>query len=217
MATIVIGDDHRLFADALGTVLTQQGFTVLAVEPALAATIAAVALTHPDLCLLDRHFADGEGTRAIADVRRAGGGATKVIMLTADHDPEGMGFAMASGAAGYVHKSCGLAALVAAIRRAYAGDQVELLSPPPGRRAPLGRDMDAVRLASFLTQRERQCLALLADGYGTAAMAQRLGVSAATVRTHVQAVLTKLGVHSRLQAASLAVQNSLVDSADLLE
>ncbi|GGU15693.1 LuxR C-terminal-related transcriptional regulator [Lentzea flava] len=217
MATLVIGDDHRLFADALGTVLIQQGFTVLAIEAALATTIAAVAQTRPDLCLLDRHFADGEGTRAIADVRRAGGGVTKVIMLTADHDPEGMGFAMASGAAGYVHKSCGLAALVAAIRRAYAGDAVELLSPPPVRRAPHGRDMDVIRLASFLTHRERQCLALLADGYGTAAMAQRLGVSTATVRTHVQAVLTKLGVHSRLQAASLAVQNSLVDSVDLAE
>jgi two-component system nitrate/nitrite response regulator NarL len=138
-------------------------------------------------------------------------------MLTADHDPEGMGFAMAAGAAGYVHKSCGLAALVAAIRQAYDGDPVELLAPPPGHRALLGRNMDAVRLASFLTQRERQCLAMLADGHSTAAMAQRLGVSAATVRTHVQAVLTKLGVHSRLQAASLAVLNSLVDSKDLLD
>src|SRR5207248_2548028 len=148
-------------------VLVQQGFTVLAIRPTLAATIAAVAQTRPDLCLLDRHFTDGEGTRAIGEVLRAGGGVTKVIMLTADHDPEGMGFAIASGAAGYVHKSCGLAALVAAIRRAYAGDPLELPSPPLGHRARPGRDMDAVRLASFLTQRERQCLALLADGLGT--------------------------------------------------
>jgi two-component system nitrate/nitrite response regulator NarL len=212
MATLVIGDDHQVFADALGTVLGQQGFTVLDIELTLAGTIAAVAALHPDLCLIDRHFADGEGTRAVAQLRSIGED-TKVIVLTADQDPAGMILAMAAGAVGYVHKTRGLPALVGAIRRAYSGDIVVAL--PAGSASRSRGDMDAVRLASFLTTRERQCLALLAEGLGTTAMARRLGISATTVRTHVQAVLSKLGVHSRLEAASLAVRHALVEDLEL--
>ena len=152
------------------------------------------------------------GTRAI-DRLRTIGEATKVIVLTADQDPAGMVLAMAAGAAGYVHKTRGLAALVCAIRRAYSGDVVVAL--PSDAMSRSRGDMDAIRLASFLTTRERQCLALLAEGLGTTAMARRLGISATTVRTHVQAVLSKLGVHSRLEAASLAVRHALVDDVGL--
>jgi DNA-binding CsgD family transcriptional regulator len=67
------------------------------------------------------------------------------------------------------------------------------------------------RLAAYLTIRERECLRLLVEGLGTAQMAVRLGVSPATVRTHVQSLLTKLGVHSRLEAASLAVRHRLLE------
>ncbi len=67
------------------------------------------------------------------------------------------------------------------------------------------------RLAAYLTIRERQCLQLLVEGLDTAQMAVRLGVSPATVRTHVQSLLTKLGVHSRLEAASLAVRHRLLE------
>jgi two-component system nitrate/nitrite response regulator NarL len=67
------------------------------------------------------------------------------------------------------------------------------------------------RLAGYLTARERECLRLLVEGLDTARMATRLGVSPATVRTHVQLLLTKLGVHSRLEAASLAVRYRLLD------
>ena len=64
---------------------------------------------------------------------------------------------------------------------------------------------------AYLTASERQCLELLVEGQDTAAMVASLGVSAATVRTHVQALLTKLGVHSRLEAAAFAVQHGLLD------
>ena len=67
------------------------------------------------------------------------------------------------------------------------------------------------RLAAFLTTRERECLRLLVDGLDTTRMATALGVSPATVRTHVQSLLVKLGVHSRLEAASLAVRYRLVE------
>jgi two-component system, NarL family, nitrate/nitrite response regulator NarL len=83
--------------------------------------------------------------------------------------------------------------------------------PRPRAPQPSQELADARRLASYLTVRERECLALIAEGLGTDAMAKRLGVSNTTVRTHSQRLLTKLGVHSRLEAASLAIRYSLLD------
>jgi DNA-binding NarL/FixJ family response regulator len=80
----------------------------------------------------------------------------------------------------------------------------------PGTRRPPQQDA-ARRLAAFLTGRERQCLTLLVEGLDTTGMAAKLGVSQATVRTHVQSLLTKLGVHSRLEAASFAVRYRLLE------
>ena len=85
----------------------------------------------------------------------------------------------------------------------------------PARPSPVGAD---VRWrASYLTDREQQCLTLLVEGLGTAAMANRLGVRTTTVRTHVQSLLSKLGVHSRLEAATLAIRYSLPYPADAVD
>jgi two-component system, NarL family, nitrate/nitrite response regulator NarL len=93
-----------------------------------------------------------------------------------------------------------------------AGTTAVRLTPRPAPRLS-PQDADAHRLAGYLTNRERECLALLVDGLSSDAIAERLGVSITTVRTHVQAVLTKLGVHSRLEAASFAVRHSLLGRA----
>jgi two-component system nitrate/nitrite response regulator NarL len=85
--------------------------------------------------------------------------------------------------------------------------------PKPRPARDRARSDDARRLAAFLTGRERECLNLLVEGLDTSSIATKLGVSAATVRTHVQSVLTKLGVHSRLEAASYAVRYGLLDEA----
>src|SRR6202034_970986 len=68
-----------------------------------------------------------------------------------------------------------------------------------------------LRMASHLTSRERECLMMLVEGLDTAAMVDLLGVSRTTVRTHLQSVLTNLGVHSRLEAVSFAVRHRLPD------
>ena len=86
---------------------------------------------------------------------------------------------------------------------------VDVPKPRPARER--ARSDDARRLAAFLTARERECLNLVVEGLDTSGIATKLGVSAATVRTHVQSMLTKLGVHSRLEAASYAVRYGLLD------
>ena len=135
---------------------------------------------------------------------------TKVLVLSADSDADGVLEALKSGASGYVHKTRGVTALTAAIDRILRGEVVvDVPESASAKRSPQRRGMR--RLAEFLTTRERQCLQFLVDGLDTAQMAERLGVSSATVRTHVQSLLTKLGAHSRLEAASLAVRYRLLE------
>lgn len=209
MIALVLGDDHSIFVDALAAVLPQKGFSVLGKGNSVSTTVECVRRHQPDVCLLDRYFGDGDGIDGLADVLAAAAG-TKVIMLTADGDVAGMRRALNAGAAGYVNKMCGLTALDVAIRAVMAGEVVvDLPKPRPPRRAG---DPEAHRLAAHLTTRERECLGLLVDGARTSTMAQYLGVSPTTVRTHVQSILTKLGVHSRLEAASFALRHSLVES-----
>jgi two-component system nitrate/nitrite response regulator NarL len=120
---------------------------------------------------------------------------------------------MRAGAAGFVHKTRGVAVLRRTIERVLDGEVVVEAPAATGVRPHLAAQRDAHRLAAYLTAREWQCLELLVEGQDTAAMVATLDVSSATVRTHVQSLLGKLGVHSRLEAAAYAVQHGLLDDA----
>jgi len=208
MTDVVIADDHTVFVEALDTVLTQYGFTVAAVATSLAAVVPTVRKHRPAVCLLDRHFAEGDAMGLIGEIRGLGT-RTGVVLVTADPAREAVTEALASGARGYVHKTHGVTALADAIRRVAAGEVV--VDSPIARVGPTSPDAaHARRLAAYLTPRERQCLGMLVEGLATQEMVERLGVSTVTVRTHVQAVLTKLGVHSRLEAVAHATQRGLL-------
>jgi two-component system nitrate/nitrite response regulator NarL len=208
VTSLVVGDDHVVFLDALATVLAQQEYAIT-IAGTVPETVAAVAANRPDLCLIDRHFAGVDSVEAIGEML-ASSPDTKVLVLSADPDTEGILAALNAGASGYLHKTRGVTALTAAITRVLRGEVVVDVPRGGTRPRPAGHD-DALRLASHLTDRERECLALLVEGLDTAAMARKLSVSRTTVRTHVQSVLTKLGVHSRLEAASFAVRYRLLD------
>jgi two-component system nitrate/nitrite response regulator NarL len=209
---IVLADDHAVFLDGLTAVLTQAEYDVLATSVTISALLANVQALRPDLCIIESHFADGDGVGAIAQITMVSP-HTLVVMLTDDDEPETAHRALRAGAAGYLHKARGVPALVEALRRICAGEVVvegtfaspRVAGPQASQRLRL--------LATYLTPRELECLALLASGAGTATIARRLGVSTTTIRSHVQAVLTKLGVHSRLEAASVAIRYGLVGAA----
>lgn len=205
VADLLLCDDHAVFAEALEMALGQRGFSVVATTGSLAGARESVARHSPDVCLFDRYFADGDGLDVLPEIA----GSTRIVVLTADGDVQGMRRAMAGGARGYVNKMCGLSVLCCSLEAVVRGEVVVELSP--ARSSPLAGTTDARRLAGYLTARERQCLELLVEGHRTTSMAEGLGVSPTTVRTHVQSVLTKLGVHSRLEAASLALRHSLLE------
>jgi two-component system, NarL family, nitrate/nitrite response regulator NarL len=211
MVDLVLGDDQKIFVDALRAVLPERGIDVVGTASTLAATAAAVQRHRPDACLLARRFPDGDGIDAVGGLLRLHP-AMKVLMLVADGDAHGMRRALDAGAAGYLDKGRGLTVLVDAIHAALGGRVVVELTV--GSAARTAEHSHAQRLAAHLTARERECLELLVDGAPTTDMANRLGVSTTTVRTHVQAILTKLGVHSRLEAASFALRHGLAGGFD---
>jgi two-component system, NarL family, nitrate/nitrite response regulator NarL len=209
VARLVLGDDHVVFLDALSTVLGQHGYAVSAVARSAAEMIALVRRDRPDACLIDRNTPLGDDAHTISQVLAASEG-TNVVVLGASAGPEAVSRALDAGASGYLHQSRGVGALVSALERVLCG---EVVVDVPQASAPrrTAEPNQALRLAGHLTGRERECLMMLVEGLDTAAMVQRLGVSRTTVRTHLQAVLTKLGVHSRLEAASFAVRHRLPD------
>jgi two-component system, NarL family, nitrate/nitrite response regulator NarL len=206
---LILGDAQAIFLDALSTVLTQRGYEVGAVARSSQELIALVRQQRPDACLIACDLGMDQGIETIRGVIEASD-RTPVIVLSADPDLEAAERAMAAGATGYLHQSRGVEVLMSALERVLSGENVVDVPGGPGRR---GRQVtQADQLAASLTGRERECLSLLVAGLDTAAMVERMGVSRTTVRTHLQAVLAKLCVHSRLEAASFAVRHRLVDA-----
>ncbi|MTD55144.1 response regulator transcription factor [Amycolatopsis pithecellobii] len=212
MISAVLGDDHALLVEAMIPMLTKAGITVVASAYDFGSLVASVRAHQPDVCVLDLRFGDDDHHDGVPAVRAASPG-TKTVVLTADPTIDSMVAAVEDGAAAYVHKSRGCASLVATIEKVMRGELVTDLPIRRRRRESAEADPE-VLLARYLTVRERQCLELLVDGLRTDAMARRLGVSVTTVRSHVQALMTKLGVHSRLEAASFAVRHDLLGEPD---
>lgn len=210
VARLVLGDDHVVFLDALSTVLTQHGYAISPVARSAAEMVALVRHERPDVCVIDRPAVLDDDAEMIGRVRAASD-RTSVLVLSPRPDTEAVARALDAGASGYLHQSRGVGELVGALERVLRGEIVVDVpeAQPPVRRST--QPNQALRLAGHLTSRERECLLMLVEGLDTAAMMARLCVSRTTVRTHLQAVLTKLGVHSRLEAVSFAVRHRLPD------
>ena len=182
------------------------------VEACLPQTVAC----SPDVVLLDASLAHREVVTACATLKSLGP-APRVLLVgaTADHDL--LRDVVEVGADGYVVKDGDIAALLDSVRRVGRGEAVvpprmlgTLLRTLIGRNR---RDDRAVELFMRLTRREREVLALLADGCDGEAVAGALVISPQTARTHIQNIIQKLEVHSRLEAAALAVEHDFLEWA----
>lgn len=197
---VLVCDDHRLLVDCLSAVFTAKGHEV---EHASSPADAAAFLTGSpvDVCVLDLGFPEMEGAEAVAHVRKAHP-AVPIVIFTGTSDPEVLQQARDHGADGYVSKDDSVTRLVGVV------EQVFRPGPAPAW-APARADRPEAS-PHFLTPRERQTLEGLVQGYNTTELARWMGVRQSTVSTHVQTVLTKLGVHSRLEAVARAVSERIV-------
>lgn len=198
---IVIADIDVLTVEYVSDLLERHGFRVRIAPPVHAAVGDWIHRYGADLCLLDIALRDGADVTDIAWLHSEHP-ETKIVIRTANTSPETMRDALAAGASGYVHKSRGHVILIEALRRVLEGEiVVEGSFDRPATTEP--EHTELLRLVESLTPRQYECLELLMEGKSTVAIAHHLGVSVMTVRSHVQAVLVKLGVRSRLEAASL--------------
>lgn len=142
----------------------------------------------------------------------------RVLVIDDVPDPSVLVAAVRAGADGYATKDLPLATLVDAVRRVHAGEAVV----PPAMLSGLLRDLttrsrqadEAYEVFLRLTAREKQVLELLADGCGNTTIAEILVISPQTARTHIQNVVRKLGAHSRIEAAAMAVGHGWLQGRD---
>jgi two-component system nitrate/nitrite response regulator NarL len=199
---IVICDGHRLLLEGLAIAIAGFGHTVEAATCAPQDAVVSVRLHDPDVLLLDLSFPDGRSLDAASQVITHHG-RTKVVAFTGSNEPALLREALALGVDGYVGKDSRIEHIVQAMERAHRGEaavDATLLRrlgrsdrPPAAPRAAV----------DTLTAREKDIVALLGEGLSTAQIVERLGISNSTVRSHIQAILSKLLVHSRVQAVAL--------------
>ena len=212
--SVLIVDDHKLFAEAIQSSLRDFGIAVENVASSRAEALSVIDRIVPDVVLMDLGLPDGNGVEVGKTILARYPGI-KVLALTARCDPDAVKDVMRAGFSGFLSKDTPLDKLAASIRLALDGHVViphRVAGAAAGARTP--EQKNAELLASQLTPRELQVLALLVQGAGSKTIADDLCVSLNTVRTHVQSILTKLQVRSRLEAAAFAVRFSLVPSTD---
>jgi DNA-binding NarL/FixJ family response regulator len=203
---VLVVDDHPVVRQGLRTFLDlQDDLTVVGEAADGAEAVTAAGELRPDVVLLDLRMPGADGIAALRGLRETGN-AARVLVVTSFTEPAAVLPAVHAGAAGYVYKDIDPPALASAIRSVHAGHV--LLHPDVARLLTEGR---AGAGDPQLTPREREVLAAIARGRANREIARQLGLAEKTVKTHVSAILTKLGLQDRTQAALYAVRAGLAD------
>jgi DNA-binding NarL/FixJ family response regulator len=213
MISVIIADGHSLFRQAVRSALeTEDGLSVVAEA---ADGIEAVAQTEqhkPDVVLIDADLPNSTGVHTTRLIH-ARSPASKVLVLSNHPDPTALFDAMQAGASGFMTKAAPLRELIRSTRAMLQGETIV----PPSMLGHLLSELvetrseqnNVMRRLARLTRREREVLALLVEGGDNDVVANRLVISPETARTHIQNILGKLDVHSRLEALSLVLRNNI--------
>jgi DNA-binding NarL/FixJ family response regulator len=182
----------------------------------VAGTVAeakAMARERLDVVLMDYRLPDGTGAEATRAIK-ARWPAARVVMLTAVNDDETVMESIQAGADGYLTKDRAVEEVVSAVRAANAGETLLPRSVILGiaQRVVAARDKTVERRQiEPLTPRELEVLKALSEGLSTPEICERLFIAPNTLRTHVQNIMGKLRVHSKLEAVAFAIRNRLVE------
>ncbi len=211
---ILLVDGRSLFRQAVGDALNrEEDLEVVGESPTTSLGTRGITRTHPDVALIDVDAAPSRLPSFVTALREEAP-RCKVLVLTSEDRLPPLIDALRAGANGYLMKESSLGDLVAATKAVARGETVippqmlgELLTTLVNQG---GKIDDSIKTLYKLTRRERQVLALLADGSDKDAIALALAISPQTARTHVQNILAKLGLHSRLEAAAFARKHPIL-------
>lgn len=208
-------DDHTLFREGLVGLLRRRNIDIAAAGDGESG-VRRVAEFAPDVILLDLRMPDTDGLEVLQQLRQRGITAP-VAFLTTSGDQADLADALRQGATGYLLKDMEPDALVAAMRDIAAGKTVVAPDLTPalaalvkhGDSAPPANSATAPPPFNTLTPREFEILCHLSEGQSNKAIARNLNITDGTVKLHVKSVLRKLNVHSRVEAAVMAVESGL--------
>jgi len=222
---ILVVDDHTLFRRGLTALLSREPlFNVVGDAADAGEALRRAQELRPDLILLDNHLPGVRGVDALPALREAAPSA-RILMLTVSEDEQDLADALKAGAAGYLLKTVEGDTLAAAIHRVMRGESVvademtsKLVAAFKGAStgmptaAPAVEEAPAVTVSLLddLSPRERDILRGIARGASNKEIGRELGIAETTVKIHVQHVLRKLDVSSRVQAAVLATEVGLL-------
>jgi len=208
---VLIIDDHALFRVGLQGLLEQRGIEVADAVASGAEGMQRAAELRPDIVLLDLRMPDMGGLEVLQKLRE-NEPTIPVVMLTTSNDEADLIKSLRSGAQGYLLKDMEPDELVSALRDIENGKNVvaQDLTDALARMVQGDTNVaDDEGPFSELTPREMEILCLLAEGQSNKLIARNLGISDGTVKLHVKAILRKLGIHSRVEAAVIAVEQGL--------
>jgi DNA-binding NarL/FixJ family response regulator len=212
---VAVVDDQALVRGGFAVVLGLQDDIDVVAEAGDGAAAIEIARTHrPDVILMDIRMPEMDGLTATKTIVDSADWPVKVLILTTFDPDEYVYKALRAGASGFVLKDISPEDLVAAVRT--VADGGALLAPSVTRRlisrfaAPPSLDPAVVSRLDRLTDREREVLLAIATGSSNTEIAEDLFVSAATVKSHVSSVLTKLGLSNRTQAVAFAYESGLI-------
>jgi DNA-binding NarL/FixJ family response regulator len=212
---VLIVDDHTVFAESIALILNMQhDMEAVGTAATCAAALASVPQAAPDVVLLDVMLPDGDGIEVAEAVKHIQP-TIKTVILTSATEDDVLLRAIDAGASGFITKFRAIDDVIAAVRAAHAG---EILIPPTmllgllSRLHQRRRQEDAPTIpVEPLTPREREVLQALARGLDNRQAATFLQISPNTLRTHLQNVMGKLRVHSKLEAVVLAIKHGLIE------
>lgn len=208
---IIVIDDHTLFREGLESLLSRHGIEVVASVSDGQEGIRAAQEKQHDLVLLDMRMPGMSGLEVLKQFQQLKLQAP-IVMLTTSGDERDLVEALRNGAKGYLLKDMEPDNVVAALREIVRGETVvapnltQILAKVVKGEDPLESKQSPL---DNLTPREREILSLLAEGQSNKVIARNLGISDGTVKLHVKAILRKLDIHSRVEAAVIAVEQGL--------
>ena len=214
MVRVIVVDDEELVRSGFRLILQSAGDIDVVATVTGAQAVKEISLQRPDVVLLDIRMPDVDGLTVLRQLRGLTNPPTVAMLTTFDSD-EYIATALRSGAAGFILKDTAPEQLAQLVRTLAAGGVV--LSPKVTRTVvdgylDSGAGSPASAQVDQLSERERAVLVLIADGLSNADIAKQIHVSVGTVKDHVSAILTKLGVGSRVQAALVAQRAGLLEN-----